>query len=89
MLLSSRLFWYAMAISTIPAFFGKHKFSITTLAAFVVGMLAGILFGPNSSGAVYQPDDYGWAIWGVIYGLSIIVGFLLERSAKRDTDRSI
>lgn len=88
-LLSSRLFWYAMAISTIPAFFGKHKFSVTTLIAFVVGMLAGIRFGPNSSGAVYQPDDYGWAIWGVIYGLSIIVGFLLERSTKRGTGCSI
>lgn len=82
-LLSSDLFWVAMAISVIPALFGKYRFSATTLGAFILGLLAGILFGPYPEGIPYGHGDYGWAIWGVIYLLSVIAGILLERFSEK------
>lgn len=81
-LLSSNLFWYAMAISAIPAFFGKSKFSLVTTAAFILGIISGMIFGPHPEGAAIGHDHYGWAIWGGIYLLSIIVGVLVERFIK-------
>ena len=81
-LLSSNLFWYAMAISAAPALFGKHKFSLVTTASFVLGIVLGMIFGPYPEGAAIGHDHYGWAIWGGIYLLSIIVGVLAERFIK-------
>ena len=83
-LLSSNLFWIALIISTLPAIWGKFKFSFTTLAGFVVGLLAGMLLGPNPDGAAIGQTHYGWAIWGVIYFLSVIAGILVERFVKKD-----
>ena len=83
-LLSSNLFWIALVVSTLPAIWGKFKFSFTTLAGFVVGLLAGMLFGPNPDGAAIGQTHYGWAIWGVIYFLSVIAGILVERFVKKD-----
>ena len=83
-LLSSNLFWYAMAISAAPALFGKHKFSLVTTASFVLGIVLGMIFGPYTEGAAIGHDHYGWAIWGVIYLISIIVGILAERFIKND-----
>lgn len=83
-LLSSNLFWIALIISTLPAIWGKFKFSFTTLAGFVVGLLAGMLFGPNPDGAAIGQTHYGWAIWDVIYFLSVIAGILVERFVKKD-----
>ena len=83
-LLSSSLFWYAMAISVIPALFGKSKFSLVTTAAFVLGIIFGMIFGPYPEGAAIGHDHYGWAIWGGIYLISIIVGMLAERCIKSD-----
>ena len=83
-LLSSNLFWIALIISTLPAIWGKFKFSFTTLAGFVVGLLAGMLFSPNPDGAAIGQTHYGWAIWGVIYFLSVIAGILVERFVKKD-----
>lgn len=83
-LLSSNLFWIAFVVSTLPAIWGKFKFSFTTLAGFVVGLLAGMLFGPNPDGAAIGQTHYGWAIWGVIYFLSVIAGLLVERFVKTE-----
>lgn len=77
-LLNSDLFWIAMAISAVPSLFGRHRFSFVTLLAFALGLLAGIVFGPNPAGAPYGHDHYGWAIWGGIYLLSIIAGIVAE-----------
>lgn len=79
-LISSGMFGLAMAVSVIPAFFGKRRFSAVTLAAFVLGMAAGIIFGPNPRGESYGQGHYGWAIWGAIYFLSVLMGIILEIS---------
>ena len=82
-LLSQNLFWFAMAISVIPALFGKHKFSYTTLTGFVIGLVAGIIWGPYPEGAAYGHDEYGWAVWIVIYQISIVAGIVVEKFTKK------
>ena len=82
-LLSSNLFWYAMVISVIPAFWGKHKFSCTTLIGFVIGFVAGMILGPYPEGAAIGHGHYGWAIWSAIYLMSIVAGVIAERYKKK------
>lgn len=82
-LLSSHLFWYAAVISVIPALFGKRKLSCATLAGFVVGLGVGMIFGPNPQGAAMGQSHYGWAIWGMSYLASAVVGILAEIYGKR------
>lgn len=87
-LLSSDMFFIAAAISTVPAFFGKRRYSILTSCGFLVGFLAGLIFGPNPEGAALGQGDYGWAIWGCIFLISIIVGIVLE-ALKRKLKKQI
>ena len=88
-LLSSNLFWYAMAISVIAAFGGKHRFSCTTLIGFVVGLVAGMIFGPYPEGSAIGHSHYGWAIWGAIYLVSIVVGILAEKYKKKSDNKPV
>ena len=81
-LLSSYMFWYALAISALPSLWGKFKFSAVTTAGFIAGIVAGILFGPSPAGVAIGHDHYGWAIWGVIYLISIVAGVIAEKYKK-------
>ena len=81
-LLSSDLFWYALVISVLPSLFGKFRFSVITTGAFIMGLIAGMIFGPYPEGAAIGHDHYGWAIWGVIYLSSIVIGVIFEKYKK-------
>ena len=87
-LLSSGLFWWAMAITVIPALFGKRGFSCAAFAGFVLWLLLGIVFGPNPEGAAYGHGDYGWAVWGGSFLLSIAAGVVTECCRSRSRRRS-
>lgn len=84
-LLSSKLFWMAMLVSTLPALWGKIYFSLTTWAAFSIGIPVGELLGPYPAGAAFGHGHYGWAIWGGIFLVSAAMGILLERIAARES----
>ncbi len=77
-LLSSRLFWWAAAVSALPALLGKWKFSLVTLAGFALGFLLGLAFGPNPAGEALGQGDYGWAIWGAVFLISCLAGGIAE-----------
>ena len=76
-----------MVISVLPALFGKYRFSVVTFAAFVLGIFAGELFGPNPSGAATGHNHYGWLIWGVIFSAAIIIGAVCELLIKRQVPK--
>ncbi len=82
-LLNQNLFWGSMAISIVPAAFGKKYFSAATLAGFSVGLLSGELLGPYPAGSATGMTHYGWLIWGAVFAISVIVGILLEVFAKK------
>lgn len=79
-LLSSSLFWCALVISVLPSLWGKFKFSAVTTVGFVVGFVAGMIWGPYPEGAAIGHGHYGWAIWGVIYLVSIAAGVIVEKN---------
>ena len=81
-LLHQHIFWVAMAISAIPALFGKKHFSFTTLFGFAIALLIGELCGHNPAGSTYGHGHYGWAIWGCIFAFSVVMGIILEKIAK-------
>ena len=70
------------------ALFGKYTFSCTTLIGFIVGLAAGMLFGPYPEGASIGHSHYGWAIWGAIFLVSIMMGIIVERYKKSDSKAS-
>lgn len=82
-LLSSGLFWVSLAISALPALLGKKYFSAITFGGFILGLILGIIFGPNPEGVPYGHGHYGWAIWGGIFILSVIFGIIFEVLKKR------
>lgn len=86
-LLSSSLFWYALAISAVPSLWGKFKFSVVTTTGFIVGIIAGMIFGPYPEGAAIGHDHYGWAIWEAIYLISVAVVIIAEKYKKKVTNK--
>lgn len=78
-LLSSKLFWWATVISMAAAGFGKRRLSLSTIIGFCSGLVLGILFGPYPAGIPYGQGDYGWAIWGGAFLLSIVAGAIWEK----------
>lgn len=82
-ILSSGLFWVSLAISALPALLGKKYFSAITFGGFILGLILGIIFGPNPEGVPYGHGHYGWAIWGGIFILSVILGIIFEVLKKR------
>ncbi len=83
-LLSSGMFIISAAISILPSLFGKYLYSTSTLIGFAVGFLAGLIFGPNPEGDAIGMGDYGWAIWGVIFFASVIIGIIVEILRKKN-----
>lgn len=77
------LFWVAMAVSVLSALLGKYRLSTVTAAAFVFGIFAGELLGPNPTGEAIGHSHYGWAIWGGIFLGSIVIGAVWELRIHR------
>ena len=82
-LLSSGLFWWAMALSALTALLGWYRLSCTTCAYFLIGFLMGLVLGPHPPGAAMGHGHYGWAFWGCIYLLSLPMGLLAERAGRK------
>ena len=84
-LLSSGLFWVSLAISALPALLGKKYFSAITFGGFILGLILGIIFGPNPEGASLGQSHYGWAVWGGLFILSVILGIIFEVLKKHSS----
>ncbi len=82
-LLHNRLFWAALLLSVGAAALGKLRFAATTSALFFFGILAGELLGPFPAGAPYGHGHFGWAVWGGVWLVSLVMGALGEVLAAR------
>lgn len=78
-LLTNRLFWCVMAVSVFSALWGKIRFSAVNTAMFFLAVAIGEILGPYPAGAPYGHSHYGWAIWCVLYLLSIVMGLSAEK----------
>ncbi len=70
--------WLAALISVTPSLFGKYRFSLITLAGYILGVIAGELFGGFKSDIPPEYPHYGWVVWGSFYILCVIIGVLVE-----------
>ncbi len=82
-LLTSGLFWAAMAVSVLPALFGKRRFSAVTFAVAALGIPVGEWFGPDPANAPYGHGHDGWLLWCAMFLVSVVSGAVLERLAKK------
>lgn len=82
-LLSSGMLVFSVVVTAIPALFGRFIYALSSFLGFVAGFIAGVLFGPYPAGTAIGHGHYGWAIWGVIFFLSLTVGIVLEILAWR------
>ncbi len=71
--------WYAAIISVTPSFFGSYRFSMITLAGYILGVIAGEMFGGFKSDIPLEYLHYGWLIWVAVYISSAIIGMLVEK----------
>lgn len=78
------LFLMATVVSIIPALFGKYRFSIVTLTAFLLGLILGELLGKNIAGAKYEMGHYGWRIWSAVFFISAVIGVIWEQLVKHN-----
>lgn len=76
---SSNLYWYSALISAVPALFGAWRCSAVSCFGMLSGMILGEIFGKNPAGAFYGFSHYGWAIWGAVFVISIIMGAVLQK----------
>lgn len=81
-LIHQKIFWAAMAVSAVPALFGKKYVSFTSMFGAGIGLLIGELCGRYPAGEAYGHGHYGWAIWIGIFVFSLILGVILERRCK-------
>jgi len=82
-LVDNHLFFFAMGLSVLPTVFGKIRFSLTTSVGFLIGLLTGMLFGPNPAGTYYGNTHYGWAIWLLCFLVFMGFGCVLERMSAK------
>jgi len=80
--------WLAALISAVPSFFGYYRFSIITLAGYILGVIAGEMFGGFHSDIPPEYPHYGWIIWGAVYILAAIVGILVENKFTKNSVHS-
>jgi len=71
--------WLAALISAVPSFFGHYRFSMITLAGYILGVIAGELFGGFRSDIPPEYLHYGWLIWTAVYISTAIIGILVEK----------
>jgi len=76
--------WFAAVVSTLSAFFGWVKFSYITFTGFVLGNIAGELFGGFRSDIPPEFLHYGWLICIIVFFLSCVVGAFIEHRYKNN-----
>ena len=78
-ILSSGVFYIFVLISALLALLGDTKASLFTIAGIIMGLTAGMIFGPNPEGAYSGNSHYGWLIFTVCYFISVLTGLLFSK----------
>lgn len=86
-LISKQIYFYASVVSILSAAFGLRRLSLTTLAAFALGLPLGEYLGAIP-GLVPEGYHYGWAIWGLLFVGSIFLGIWLQRIPAEELNRN-
>ncbi len=75
--------WIAAIVSTVPALLGARLFPFVTLGGYVLGVVAGELFGGFEADVPPQYLHWGWLIWLGVFLASVGAGVVVEKVHKR------
>ncbi len=78
-----RIFGFVAMIILVPAVVGRVKFSTIAFLGYILGLVAGELFGRVDVVKPYFYNHYGWLILIVIFILSCVVGWYVEYGVRR------
>lgn len=76
------IFWVVALIVLATSFFNKARFSISALTGYLLGMLAGELFGGYQKDVPPQYLHYGWLIQIVIFFAFCLLGIWMQKKRK-------
>ena len=76
-----RVFWVAAAVILIAALLRKTRFASTALGGYLLGLVAGELFGGFRADVPPQYLHYGWLILLAVFAAACALGVWLERRA--------
>lgn len=69
------VWWLAVLVSVVSALRGRVRLSLMTLGGYVLGVVAGEIFGGVWSHIPPEYPHYGWLIWGAVYAASALLGW--------------
>ena len=79
--------WIAGLLSCIPGVFGWYRFSLISLAGYILGLVLGEIFGPATrildQGLPPMPVHDGWIISIITFFAFCIVGIIYELYLKK------
>lgn len=81
-------FWVVALIVLFSSFFNKVRLSLSAFAGYLIGMLAGELFGNYQKNIPPQYLHYGWLIQIAIFFLFCLLGVWLQYKSKKKIPRS-
>ena len=73
------IFWMITPVILFPTLFHKTKFSVSALTGYLLGLLAGEIFGGFASDVPPQYSHFGWCILLVVFAISCIAGGLYQK----------
>ncbi len=73
------VFWGCALIIFMPSVFGKRRFSAAALSGYILGLVAGELFGGFESHLPPSYRHYGWLILLIVFAAGCGAGLVLER----------
>jgi len=82
------IYWLASAIIFFPTFWGKLRFSITALAGYILGIVAGEAFGGFRKDVPPQYPHYGWLILICVFIASCALGVWFQRGRKKKAPKN-
>ncbi len=75
--------WIAAIVSAVPALCGVRLFPFVTLGGYVLGVVAGELFGGFEADVPPHYLHWGWLIWLCVFLASVGIGIVVEKVRKR------
>ncbi|MGN1405804.1 MAG: helix-turn-helix domain-containing protein, partial [Erysipelotrichaceae bacterium] len=88
-ILSSGIYYIFAFISAMLALLGNTKASLFSIAGVIIGLVAGMIFGPNPEGAYSGNSHYGWLIFIICYLISALTGLLISKNSIPSKSRDV
>lgn len=74
---------FSIAILVIAAMFGNRSIPVSTIVGYMVGFIIAMIYNTDGVDPGGGRTNNAWIIWGMIYILSILIGFIISYILKK------